>query len=108
MLGHNQATVRCDNEPSITLIQDQVIAQRSAEGKKTVPELTPKHSSASNGYAERGIQGVRNQAKTLRVDLEQKYGVKIDASMPVWSWLQRHAAWLQSKICSSLNHQDQL
>ena len=45
-------------------------------------EKTPKHSSASN-LAERAIQAVEEQSRTIRADCQMRFGS--DADKPIWA-----------------------
>ena len=55
-------------------------------------ETTPKHSSASNP-AERAIQTVEEQSRTIRADCQMRFGSSetFGADKPIWAWLLRHA-----------------
>ena len=61
-------------------------------------ETTPKHSSASNP-AERAIQAVEEQARTIRADCQMRFGSgeHFGADKPIWAWLLRHAGWQISR-----------
>ena len=61
-------------------------------------EMTPKHSSASNP-AERAIQAVEEQARTIREDCQMRCGngETFGADKPIWAWLLRHAGWQISR-----------
>ena len=61
-------------------------------------ETTPKHSSASNP-AERAIQAVEDQARTIRADCQMRFGSgeTFGADKPIWPWLLRHAGWQFSR-----------
>ena len=61
-------------------------------------EITPKHGSASNP-AERAIQAVEEQARTIRADCQMRFGngETFGADKPIWAWLLRHAGWQISR-----------
>ena len=61
-------------------------------------ETTPKHSSASNP-AERAIQAVEEQSRTIRADCQMRFGSSetFGADKPIWAWLLRHAGWQISR-----------
>ena len=61
-------------------------------------ETTPKHSSASNP-AERAIQAIEEQARTIREDCQMRCGngETFGADKPIWAWLLRHAGWQISR-----------
>ena len=52
-------------------------------------KTTPKHSSASNP-AERSIQAVEEQSRTIRADCQMRFDT-FGADKPIWAWLLRHA-----------------
>ena len=57
-------------------------------------ETTPTHSSASHP-AERTIQSVEEQFRTIRADCQMRFGSSetSGADKPIWAWLLRHAGW---------------
>ena len=57
--------LRCDNETSIMAVAVKVKAKMP---DRVVVESTPRHSSASNGFAERAIRIIGEQLRTLRCD----------------------------------------
>ena len=61
-------------------------------------DTTPKYSSASNP-AERAIQAVEEQARTIRADCQIRFdsGETFGADKPIWAWLLRHAGWQISR-----------
>ena len=61
-------------------------------------ETTPKHSSASNP-AERAIQAVGEQSRTIRADCQMRFGSRetFGADKTIWAWLLRHACWQISR-----------
>ena len=61
-------------------------------------ETNPKHSSASNP-AERAIQAVEEQTRTIRADCQMRFGngEAFGADKQIWAWLLRHAGWQISR-----------
>ena len=61
-------------------------------------ERTLKHSSASDP-AERAIQTVEEQSRTIRADCQMRFGSgeTFGADKPIWAWLMRHAGWQISR-----------
>ena len=37
------------------------------------------------------------QVRTLKLDLEQRYGITLSVTSPIYSWLLRHAQWLMNR-----------
>ena len=61
---------------------------------KDVIENSPVGSSKSNGIVERAIQSVQEMIRTIRSDIEGRWGVKIDATHSIWPWIAEHAGLL--------------
>ena len=57
-----------------------------------VPEASPVGSSASNGRAERTVQMVEDQIRTLKAALEAHIGAMVLCDGPITRWLVQHAA----------------
>ena len=62
------------------------------------------HSSASNP-AERAIQAVEEQSRTIRADCRMRFGSgeTFGADKPTWAWLLRHAGWQISRYKQKCN-----
>ena len=86
---HKHVRLRCDGE--LVALANQV---KHLAGDLVKFETTPKHSSASNP-AERAIQAVEQQARTIRADCQMRFGSgeTFGADKPTWAWLLRHAGW---------------
>ena len=63
-----------------------------------VPELSHPGESASNGAAERAVRSLVEQARCLKVALEENMGVRIPSSHNVIRWLVEHAAYTLNKF----------
>ena len=61
-----------------------------------VLENTPRHDHAAN-LAERAIRSVEDQVRVLRLDIEARYGISLNANMSLWPWIARHAGWLLTR-----------
>ena len=62
--------MKTDNEPSLLKVVEEVGRLRAAKGGRgLVVENSPGHSSKSNGYIERSIQGVQGMVRTWRSKL---------------------------------------
>ena len=62
-----------------------------------VPEASPVGSSASNGRAERTVQAIEDQLRTLKAALESHIGVQLPCTHPVVRWLVHHCADVMNK-----------
>jgi hypothetical protein len=91
---NRKVTIRTDGEPLIVAIVERVKAARTEE---TTLQRSPTRSSQSLGAAERAVRTVKQQFKTLRFQLEAKYGLPLLPSSPIWTWIGRHVAWLYDR-----------
>ena len=62
-----------------------------------VVEHSPIYSSKSNGYIERAVQTAQGYIRTWRSNLEEKWGVKLDAEHVIWPWVVEMVSWLASR-----------
>ena len=92
---HKHVRLRCDGDPSTVAIANEV---KHMAGDLVQLETTPKYSSASNP-AERAIQAVEEQVRTIRADCQMRFGSgeAFGADKPIWAWLLRHAGWKISR-----------
>ena len=67
---HKHVRLRCDGEPATVTLENKV---KNMAGDLVKFETTPKHSSASNP-AERAIQAVEEQSRTIRADCQMRFG----------------------------------
>ena len=86
--------VRGDNEPALVAILDAVKAAALTSNIKVHLNYTPRYSSQSLGAVGAAQRGLQEQVRALRTDLERSYGVKIDPTWIIWTWLVPYAAWL--------------
>ena len=82
--------VKSDQEPVIEAVNQQVIANRTAQ---TLIEHSPVGSSQSNGSIENAVADIEAQIRVGRLALEQNYGVKIPVNHPVVQWLVTYAGF---------------
>ena len=79
------------------LIPDPEVPQMSRT-LLAVPEHSHTGESQSNGFAERSVQLVEDQARTMKAALEDRLGQRIAAAHPLMRWLIHHAATLLTKF----------
>ena len=63
-----------------------------------VPEYSAIGESASNGRAERAVQMIEDQARTLKSALETRIGARIGSTHPIMAWLIRHCAIILNRF----------
>ena len=87
--------LRIDQEPAIQALAQEVKKIRKNE---TIIEASKKYDSQSNGIAERGVQTVEGQVRTLLVALDGRLKGKVSVFHRVVTWLVEHAADLINKF----------
>ena len=99
-LGYNEIILKCDGEPALKTIQEEVRRQRS---EKTILENSPVGDSRANGAAERAVQAIAEQVRVIRRGLEQRLELRLSGKHPVTAWLvERAAAPLPCKCACEL------
>ena len=93
-LGYHEIILKCDGEPALKAVQEEVKSRRE---QPTILENSPVGDSRANGAAERAVQALEEHVRVLRHGLEQRISAKIASSHPVISWLVEHAADTLSK-----------
>ena len=86
--------LRCDNEPSIMAVAEKVKAKIP---DKVVADRTPRHSTVSNGLAERAVGKIGEQLSTLRYDTQNRYKTRISPDSAIWPWMVRYAGFCVTK-----------
>ena len=91
----NKLIIKTDQEPSVRAVVGEVKKLRTSE---TLVELSKKYDSQSNGVAERSVQSVEGQVRTLKMALERHLESKLSVSHPATTWMVEHAADLLNKF----------
>ena len=117
-VGYPKCIIKCDQEPSIKNVTDEVrrkiwedLKETAIEvqghrvgglvqvqddkdklGKTIIQENSPVGESSSNGSVERAIQEVQGQIRKLKINIEKKTGEVIEPNHPIWPWLIEFAA----------------
>ena len=90
----NRLKFLCDNENVLIAGVNQAKALRNKVGATLIPQFGTNYSKGRTAMAERAIQMVRNQAKTLIHCMEDFARVKLDEKRALHSWSDFHAGWL--------------
>ena len=93
-LGRKKVILKCDGEPAIKALQQEVKRRREEE---TLEENSTKTSSQSNGIAERAVQAFEEQFRTMRAAMEEKLSATIPNAHPVMLWLISYVSDLLNK-----------
>ena len=90
-LGHTAIVLMSDGEMSAKQLCDKVLTARLL--LRTIVRHTPRYSPASLGKTGAAQQHVQGQIRTLKAEVEAKYGFKLTPDHNVWPRLCRHAGW---------------
>ena len=93
-LGYKEVILKCDGEPAMKSVQEEVKRRRS---DTTILENSVPGDSKSNGAAERAVKALGEQVRVLRGGLQSRLDLVIRSSHPVMTWLVQHAADCISK-----------
>ena len=91
----SELILRCDQEPAIVDLMNKVSDLRASP---TLVEHSPVGDSQANGLAERAVQSVQKQVRTLLLALERNLGMAIGVLHPCFPWLVEHAADVLNKF----------
>ena len=116
--GLTKFVYKCDQERSLDALSDAAIektlmvqlveeaAQRSGKSAAPVdgddvriaaPENSAVGESQSNGKAERAVQTVEDQIRTVKLALEARIGARIPCNHPIMHWVVIHCADILNK-----------
>ena len=95
-VGMEAASVvfRSDQEPAIIDLINEVARRRQAT---TFVEQSPVGSSASNGVAERAVQSVEGQLRTISDALQHRLHIDIPSDHAVIAWMVEYSSVLLNK-----------
>ena len=97
--GMSNFTFMSDQEGAIRVMIDEAIHVTRGRGEWVggVPENSPVGESQSNGRAERAVQALEDQVRTLLGELEDRLSVQFKSGDAILSWLVEYAAVLINK-----------
>ena len=97
--GVKKLVYKSDQEHSVKCYVDEALKQAGASGEvddeavlAAVPEYSAVGESPSNGKAERTVQIIEDQVRTLKDALETRLEARLPCHHPVMRWLVRHCA----------------
>jgi hypothetical protein len=88
--------LKSDQEPAIKFLLDDVCMART--GARTILEHAPVRSKGSNGVVERAVQTVEQYFRTLKSQLDERFGVRIDSKHPVLIWLCNYSMHVLNRL----------
>ena len=93
---------KTDQESSIKVLVDNALRRTGKSGVfesyDSVPEYSAVGASPSNGRAERAVQTIEDQLRTLKSAIESRTNSRIPSDHPVMRWLVEHSASLLNRF----------
>ena len=74
-------------------MQDLLREIKERRNQPSSIEHSPADDPQSNGVAEKSVQDVMGQIRTLKLGLEYRLGGAINEDHPVFEWMTEHAGW---------------
>ncbi|CAK0858494.1 unnamed protein product [Prorocentrum cordatum] len=106
-VGYPRVTLQSDGEPAIVSLARALLKDRSKDSKDIQTQITLRHSApgshASNGLAESAVKVVEGLVRTLKHEVEKKYGVQIKGDSAILSWIIRHVTFVQNRFMYKRN-----
>jgi hypothetical protein len=98
--GANTVNLRTDGENPIKAWAKAVKNKRT---KVTNLQETPRYSHSSNGAVEQTVQIVQHKIRALKLEVDEKYGIKVGPTHVLLGWMIRHASWLIARFQDKKN-----
>ena len=103
--GVSHLVCKSDQETSIKACVDETLVQlhktASHEGLVITPESSAIGESQSNGMAERTIQLIEDDVRTLKSAFEERIEARLTSTHPLMKWLVEHAASLRNRYSTT-------
>ena len=91
--------VKTDQEAAIAyLVKDIVLERGDEKGCRTIVEESPVESKGSNGVVERAVQAIEGQVRVLKLALEARIGMDIDAESKIVTFMTEYASYLMNRL----------
>ena len=91
--------IKTDQEAAITYLVRSIVTERGNEiGCRTIVEESPIGSHASNGIVERAVQTVEGQIRVMKIALEARLGIQVDAGANVVTFMAEYASFLLNRL----------
>ena len=92
--GHRRAIIRTDQEPSIVALIDEA---RDSWTGELMHEKSPVGDHRANGWIESGVRTVEAQIRALKMGVESRYGIVLDHTHSLITWIVDYAGWLVTR-----------
>ena len=90
--------IKTDQEAAITYLMRSIVTERGNEiGCRTIVEESPIGSHASNGIVERAVQTVEGHIRVMKIALEARLGIQVDAGANVVTFMAEYASFLLNR-----------
>ena len=93
---------KTDQESSIEVMIDDALRRTGKSGvlesSESVPEYSAVGASPSNGRAERAVQTIEDQLRTVKSAIESKINARIPSEHQMMRWLVEHSASLLNRF----------
>ncbi len=86
--------LQVDPENSTKALARALGTERGRQGSRTILRQSPKGSKGSLGGCERFHQTAQGMARTFKLSIEKKYGVKLNTHSALTPWIMRHGGFL--------------
>ena len=93
--GRKDVCIKSDGEPAIIAVQSALAEARTG---RTVPLNPPAYNPQANGVAEKAVQDVTDIVRRQILGLESRLNKKVEARLPIATWILRHAAWTLTRF----------
>ena len=100
VLGHNEVTLKSDNEPTCLALKAAVKAYRTKLGLKTHIEA-PEPGDHQSNPAEQAIEFLRQLTCTILAEYEKETKTAVGSLVPIHGWAWRHAGWMAHRFVKS-------
>ena len=101
--------IKMDQEAAIRyLVKDIVAKTRKEPGCRTIVEESPVASSGSNGIVERAVQTIEGQIRVMKLALEDRIGVAVDAEANVVTFMAQYAGYLVNRLQAGEGWEDRV
>ena len=98
-VGHlEKVELCCDQERVLVVGLELAKATRQKMSLGTIVSVRKAFDKGRTAMAERAIQTIRNQQKTLSAYVQSRAGILIPDDHVIHAWAARHAAWLLSRF----------
>ena len=96
-LGYKKISLRSDNEKAIVKLLQHALTEARFEVpdlEQVIEEHPNVYDSSGNGDVESAVKSVTGVLRTNKLDMEQRIGMRIPQSHPLFSWLVEYSAWM--------------